>query len=143
MKILSNKYFAYFLSFIIITITLFSITGTLGKYLFDELRPAFWYGFEKVTKEQIRVVKVDYQDIIFSNGERINGNLMIVYNLVATLIVFYIFYYVLYFEFYFITHILGYDILKVAGFDSCPPLSCPVASRKSVEKEENDVKSDH
>ena len=81
--VLPNPKVASILLLVMIVITMLLITGTLGRYLFSELRPVFWYGLTKTIEDRIRVVDIEGQDIIFSNGERINGHLMMPYNITA------------------------------------------------------------
>ena len=121
---------------VVIGSTLFGITGTLGRYLFNDLRAGYWYG-SKALDENIRVVKVEVHDVIFSNGDRINGNLMMPYNITATLILFAAILFISYCEIYFITYVLRYDIMKEAGGTTIPRLG---TDKKQDITDETDVK---
>ena len=116
--------------------TLFGMAGTLGRYLFYDLRAGYWYG-SKALDENIRVVKVEVHDVIFSNGDRVNANLMMPYNITATLILFAAILFISYCEIYFITYVLRYDIMKEAGGTTIPRLG---TDKKQDITDETDVK---
>ena len=116
-----NRDIARLVLLVVLGSTLFGIAGTLGRYLFNDLRASVWFG-PKAQLENIRVVRVDGRDIIFSNGDRINGDLMMPYNIIAALIMFVTLCLAVYCEIYFITYVLKYDIMKAAGYDTIPPL---------------------
>jgi len=118
--VLPNPKVASILLLVMIVITMLLITGTLGRYLFSELRPVFWYGLTKTIEDRIRVVDVEGQDIIFSNGERINGHLMMPYNITAGFVIFFAFCFVLRCEFYLIKCVFGFDVCQPNADSACP-----------------------